>query len=70
MSNKTPLQAIIVVSSLGMQFAISLAAGYYGGSYLDEHFQSGQVFMIIGLLLGIGAGIFAAIKLVKPFLND
>jgi F0F1-type ATP synthase assembly protein I len=67
---KTPLQAIIVVSSLGIQFAVSLSIGFIVGSYLDDRFRTGQLFLIIGLLIGIGAGIMGAARLIKPFLIE
>lgn len=67
---KNPIQAMVVVTTLGVQFAISLLFGYYLGSYLDQKFQTGQLFMAIGVFLGIGTGVVGAIKLVKPFLSD
>lgn len=66
---KTPLQAIMVVASLGIQFAVSLTVGYLAGIYLDERFDTGQFFMITGILLGLGAGILGAYRLIKPFLE-
>lgn len=66
---KTPLQAIMVVTSLGIQFAVSLAVGYFAGSYLDDRYATGQFFMITGVFLGLGAGVLGAYRLVKPFLE-
>jgi F0F1-type ATP synthase assembly protein I len=68
--NKTPLQAIVIVSSLGIQFAVSLSIGFIVGNYLDDRFHTDQLFMIIGILVGIGAGIMGAARLIKPFLIE
>ncbi len=67
---KSPFKAIVVISSLGIQFAACLFAGYFVGSYLDRYFQTGQLLMVVGVLLGLGAGTYAVVKMVKPFLSD
>lgn len=64
------LQAIAIVSTLGVQFALALFLGYLGGNYLDDRFGTGQLFLVIGMFAGVGAGIMGAAKLIQPFILE
>ncbi|WP_176719912.1 AtpZ/AtpI family protein [Desulfuribacillus alkaliarsenatis] len=67
--DKTPLKAIVLVTSIGIQFAAAIVIGVLIGSYLDGRFGTGQLFMVMGVFLGLAAGLLGAAKLIKPFLE-
>ena len=52
-----------LASAVGLVLVISIAIGYFFGSWLDRVFGTGQVLMIIFTLLGIIAGFIEAITL-------
>ena len=70
MKTENSLYALVIVSSLGFQFALSLILGYLLGSYLDARFASGQIFSMMGLLAGVTVGGLGAVKLIKPLLSE
>jgi len=50
-------------SSIGLMLVISIAIGYFFGTWLDKVFhRTDQLFMIIFTLLGIAAGFIEAIR--------
>jgi len=43
-------------STIGMELAASILLGLFGGRALDQHFDTGSTFALIGLALGLLAG--------------
>jgi ATP synthase protein I len=66
----SPWKAMILVSLIGANLAVSIFLGYWGGRYLDQWMNSGSVFMIVGILLGMAVGIYGITKLIKPFIGE
>lgn len=67
---ESPWKAMILVSLIGADLAVSIFLGYWGGRYLDQWLNSGPILMIVGILLGMAVGIYSITKLVKPFIGD
>lgn len=58
-----PLNAYAKYSSLGIQMAIIIGGGCYGGYKLDEYYKNtNSVFTIIFSLLSIGLAMYVVIK--------
>ena len=49
------LKALGEVSTIGIEMAVSVILGVMGGTWLDEKFQTGSVFRLLGLLAGLAA---------------
>lgn len=43
--------------SMATSFAAAVALGYFGGNWLDKHFETGFIFTIILVLLGVATGL-------------
>jgi hypothetical protein len=56
------LSSLAKVSSVGIEFAISTVIGLLGGRWIDEKLGSQPWLMIIGLLLGVSAGMRSLIR--------
>jgi ATP synthase protein I len=56
------------VGQLGLTVAIPIALGAILGSYLDGRFTTGHLFVLLGLLLGLIAGIYGAYRLFSRLL--
>lgn len=54
--------ALLTVS---ITFALTVVLGLLGGRWLDGRLKSAPVFMLIGLLLGLGLGGFWAYQRIK-----
>jgi F0F1-type ATP synthase assembly protein I len=68
-SNK-PWKAAAFVGVIGVDLAVMTLAGFWTGRYVDRLWGSDPVFLIIGVLLGLGLGIFSVIRMIKPFLGE
>ncbi|MCF6093218.1 AtpZ/AtpI family protein [Microaerobacter geothermalis] len=65
-----PWQAIIFLGTIGLELTVTTLLGFFGGKYLDGLFGTSPIFLIVGVLLGIAAGIYTITLLIKPFLGD
>ncbi|MFX3634109.1 MAG: AtpZ/AtpI family protein [Candidatus Pristimantibacillus sp.] len=65
-----PLIAAGLVGALGVQVAICIFLGYWIGSYLDRHFDTGSGWTIGGILFGMAVGLISAVLIVKKVLED
>lgn len=63
------LQAMAVTTAIGVEMAITVTLGYYGGKILDAQFNTGPWLMITGILLGVAAGVWGIITIVKRFIE-
>lgn len=53
---------ILAYSTIGIQLAITILVFLYGGFLLDKHFKSSPVFVVIGTIIGMGAGFYNLMK--------
>ena len=58
-----------LMGALGLVIAIPIALGAIGGGYLDGIAHTNDVFLLLGLLLGLISGIYGAYRLLAPFLK-
>ena len=64
MDNHHLLNALSLVSTLGVTLVSSIAVGMFLGHLLDNWLDSSPWGMIIGLLLGIVAGFYSMLKII------
>jgi len=53
---------ILAYSTIGIQLAITILVFLYCGFFLDKHFNSSPVFVVIGTIIGMGAGFYNLMK--------
>lgn len=74
MSNKTPppsaWQSLALVGQLGFTIAIPIALFAILGHLLDGAVHTGYLFLLLGLLLGLIAGIYGAYRLLARSLYN
>ncbi|KJR96015.1 MAG: hypothetical protein VR68_16520 [Peptococcaceae bacterium BRH_c4a] len=63
------LQAMAVTTAIGAEMAITVTLGFFGGRLLDEKFNTDPWLMVTGILLGVAAGVWGIILIVKRFLD-
>ncbi|MCA1032106.1 AtpZ/AtpI family protein [Bacillus timonensis] len=66
---KHPLQAIALMSGILSQLVGSVLVGIFFGRWLDKSLSTEPLFLIIGLLLGLAAGVYAMLRLVNHFFS-
>jgi len=60
--------SLALVGQLGFTIAIPIALLAILGNFLDGKVQSGHVFLLLGLLLGLISGIYGAYRLLSRML--
>nr|WP_238480680.1 AtpZ/AtpI family protein [Desulforadius tongensis] len=70
MKKGSPLQALAITTTIGMELAITSVLGFYGGRYIDHRLDTAPVFLIIGLLAGLAVGVMGIINTLNAFFKD
>jgi ATP synthase protein I len=63
-----PWRAITLVSLIGADLAVCVIAGVYLGRYVDSLLATKPWFMMIGLLAGLGIGVYSVYRIVRGYL--
>ncbi len=56
-----------LVTSIGLNWAAAILIGLFGGRWVDGRLHTGPLFLLLGLLLGMGAGFWGSLRLLKVF---
>lgn len=67
--NRHPFQSMALMSAILSQLVGSVLVGIFGGRWLDSVTGTAPLFLIIGLLLGLAAGVTAMIRLIQHFFS-
>jgi F0F1-type ATP synthase assembly protein I len=65
----TTFQALAVASQFGITLAVSVVLGYLAGHWLDERLNTGIIFTLIGVLLGLVASATNTVRLYRALLR-
>ena len=57
-------------SAAGMEFGLSVVIGALMGYFLDRHFESGPLCLVLGLGFGMAAGIRSLMRITRKVLRD
>ncbi len=64
------MRAFGLASTLGFNFAASVLIGFYLGRYLDNKLGTDPWLLILGLLIGIAAGMWGTYQMVTTFWKE
>ena len=53
--------------SVGIEIAVAIAIGYFGGGYLDHKLGTHPWLTIFGLVVGVGAAIKALVRVTRAY---
>jgi ATP synthase protein I len=67
--DRHPFQAMALMSAILSQLVGSVLIGIFLGRWMDRMIGTEPLFLIIGLMLGLVAGIFAMLRLVRHFFS-
>jgi ATP synthase protein I len=65
----TTYQALAVASQFGITLAVSVVLGYFAGHWLDDRLNTGIIFTLIGVLLGLVAATVNTVRLYRALLR-
>lgn len=67
---KYPLKAYALMTGITAQLVGSILVGIFLGKWLDETLDTLPLFLIIGLLIGLGTGVYSMLQLIRRFSGD
>src|SRR5579872_1459491 len=65
----TTFQALAVASQCGITLAVSVVLGYLAGHWLDDRLNTGIIFTLIGVLLGLVAAVLSTARLYRSLMG-
>ncbi|MED3722287.1 AtpZ/AtpI family protein [Geobacillus stearothermophilus] len=65
-----PFQAMALMSAIVSQLVGSILVGVFGGRWIDDRFGTEPIFLIVGLLLGLAAGVYAMLRLIRQYFSE
>lgn len=68
-NNRHPFQAFGLMTAILSQLVGSVLIGIFLGRWLDGQFRTEPLFLIIGLLIGLAAGVYAMLRLIQHFFS-
>ncbi|MDQ0244872.1 F0F1-type ATP synthase assembly protein I [Bacillus fengqiuensis] len=64
-----PLQAMALMSMILSQLVGSILIGLFFGKWLDAQVGTEPLFLVLGLLIGLGTGVYAMLRSVRQFFS-
>ncbi|MCK6259212.1 AtpZ/AtpI family protein [Fictibacillus sp. WQ 8-8] len=64
-TGKRPYKAMALMSGILSTLVGGILLGLFGGMWLDRFTGTSPLFLIIGLFLGLGAGVYGMIRLLS-----
>ncbi len=64
-----PFQAMALMSAVLSQLAGSVLIGVFGGRWIDKQLGTMPLFLIVGLLLGLAAGVYGVLRIIQRFME-
>ncbi len=68
--NGKAFRGIAVTTTILSYLSGSTIVGILIGRWVDQYFQTSPLFLIIGLLIGLAAGVYGMIYLVNRLMGD
>lgn len=69
-SDQTVWHKLAVFGGISVELAACVFVGLFGGRWIDRTFHTEPIFLIVGILAGISAGVMLLIATIKRFLGD
>ena len=67
--DKLSLRQAFRMGAVGIEIAVAICIGYFGGAYLDRKFESAPWLTWIGFAAGVGAAVKALVRITRAYLK-
>ena len=58
------------LTGIGFYIAACILIGILAGLWLDNKFNTNPIFIILGLVLGLGVAVFGVNQMIRPLMTD
>ncbi|MGL4819817.1 MAG: AtpZ/AtpI family protein [Bacilli bacterium] len=67
-NGRSPMKTMVLTTTVASQVVGTTVLGILGGKWLDNRLETFPIFMIIGLFLGLVAGVYSLYYTLKRYL--
>jgi ATP synthase protein I len=67
--DRNSFKAMALMSAILSQLVGSTLIGIFSGKWLDKHWGTEPIFLIIGLFIGLAAGIYSMLVAIRHFFS-
>ncbi|OLS41207.1 AtpZ/AtpI family protein [Bacillus sp. MRMR6] len=67
--NRNPFQAYALMSAILASLVGSILIGIFTGRWLDKVWGTEPIFLIIGLFIGLAAGVYSMLVTIRKFFS-
>jgi ATP synthase protein I len=67
--NRNPFQAYALMTAILASLVGSILIGIFLGRWLDKAWGTEPIFLVVGLLLGLAAGIYSMLAIIRKFFS-
>ncbi|NRD77186.1 AtpZ/AtpI family protein [Bacillus sp. BRMEA1] len=68
--NRNPFQAMALMSAILFQLVGCILIGIFAGRWLDNHWGTEPIFLIVGLLLGLATGTYSMLRSIRNYFSE
>ncbi|QHS23566.1 AtpZ/AtpI family protein [Virgibacillus sp. MSP4-1] len=68
--DQKPFHAFALTSAIVSYLSGSTLVGIFVGRWIDQKLGTSPIFLIIGLIIGLSAGVYGTINLVNKYTGD
>jgi ATP synthase protein I len=61
--------AALRLTGIGFYIAACILIGVFAGLWLDNKFNTNPLFILVGLVLGLGVAVFGVYRMIRPLMN-
>lgn len=67
--DRHPFKAMALTSLIVSQLAGSILVGIFAGRWLDHQWGTDPIFLIVGLLIGLAAGVYSMLRSIRDYFS-
>ncbi|MBM7652695.1 F0F1-type ATP synthase assembly protein I [Neobacillus cucumis] len=67
--DRNPLKAYALMTAIVAQLVGCILVGIFAGQWLDHHFSTDPIFLIVGLLIGLASGTYSMLRSIRNYFS-
>jgi ATP synthase protein I len=69
-NNRQLMKAFALMTTISSYLVGAILIGVFGGRWIDDQFNGGGIFLVLGMLVGLATAIYGIYKAVQQFMGE
>ena len=69
-NNRQLMKAFALMTTISSYLVGAILIGVFGGRWVDDQFNGGGIFLVLGMLVGLATAIYGIFKAVQQFMGE